>query len=484
MVISLYTSRIVLTTLGVDDYGIYNVVGGVVMMFTVISGSLSSSVSRFITFELGKNDIEKLHRIFCISIQIQGIIALLVLLASEIIAIWFLNNHMNIPENRLYAANWVLQFSLLSFIVSLFQVPFNSSIIAHEKMDAFAYIGIFDVSIKLGGVYILTLVPCDKLIVYSFFLFVTTCIILIVYVWYCRLHFQETRIEWIVDNKILKEIFVFAGWGFLSNTCYVINSQGINILINIFFGVAINASRGIAVQIENAIMKFVNDFTIALNPQITKNYAIGNLQDMYNLICKGSKYAYFLLLIISVPIFFEASFVLKIWLGLVPPYSESFFRLSIIGTAIALLGNTGYVGCMATGKIKIYTIIISSIGFLVFPLTFMAFSLGASPIWAYISTIVINMLLLVTRLRLMNRIFQFPIEMFLRDVLYRIFPVTIISLIIPYCLYVSLEPSFSRFLLVVSVSLITCIIFIYWVGLNEFERLFLCNQIRNKIRMK
>lgn len=484
MIISLYTSRIVLKVLGVEDYGIYNAVGGVVMMFTVISGSLSSSISRFITFELGKNNLVKLSRIFCTSLQIQGGISLLILLLGEIIAVWFLNYHMNIPENRLSAANWILQFSLFSFVVSLFQVPFISSIIAHEKMEAFAYISVFDVSMKLITAYILSFVYFDKLLMYAFLLFTTTGIMLLVCILYCKLKFEETHFKWSIDKELLKDMSSFAGWGFFSNSCYVINSQGINILINIFFGVTINASRGIAVQVENAIMKFVNDFTTALNPQITKSYAMGDLLAMYSLICRGSKFAYFLLLIVAIPIFFEASFILNLWLGTIPDYTESFFRLSIIGTAIALLGNTGYIGCMATGNIKLYTIIISSIGFLVFPLTWVTFSLGWSPSWAYISTIVINLCLLLTRLQLMKKIFQFPITMYLNNVVYRILPVTLISILITYCLFISIEPGFGRFLILTIVSITCSTVFIYLGGLDKGEKLFFRNKIKNIIRIK
>jgi O-antigen/teichoic acid export membrane protein len=336
MLVSLFTSRVVLSALGGDDYGIYNVVGGVVAMFTVVSGALSASISRFITFELGRNDIEKLKRIFSTSINIQIGISLLILLLGETIGVWFLNYKMNIPVERLDAANWVLQCSLITFIINLISVPYNAAIIAHEKMSAFAYISILEVILKLLIVYLLYISMWDKLIVYSSLLVLVAIIIRMVYGVYCNRCFVETRYLLVYDRALIKNMTSFAGWGFFTNTAYMFNTQGINILINMFFGVGVNAACGITMQVEAAIMKFVNDFTTALNPQITKSYAMNDFDTMNKLVIRGAKFSYFLLFILSLPILIETDYILGLWLEEVPEHTVAFVRLAIIGTMITI----------------------------------------------------------------------------------------------------------------------------------------------------
>lgn len=324
MLVTLYTSRVVLNTLGVTDYGIYNVVGGVVMMFSVISGSLSSSISRFITYELGHGDFEKLKRIFSTSVNIQIGISILILVLAELFGVWFLNAKMNIPAERLSAANWVLQCSLLSFIINLISVPYNACIIAHERMSAFAYISILEAVLKLAVVYMLLVSPYDKLATYAILLVVVALIIRMAYSLYCRRHFEESRYKFVYDKPLVKEMTGFAGWSFFGNGAYMLNVQGVDMLINIFFGVTLNAARGVATQVQNAVMQFVNNFTVAVNPQITKSYAAGEMEYMYKLVCRGARFAYFLLLLFVVPIVCEADYILRLWLKLVPEYAPTF----------------------------------------------------------------------------------------------------------------------------------------------------------------
>ena len=285
MLVTLYTSRVVLNTLGVSDYGIYNVVGGVVAMFSVISVSLSSSISRFITYELGHGDFDKLKRIFSTSINIQVGISLVILVLAEVFGVWFLNTKMNIPAERMTAANWVLQCSLLSFIIGLISVPYNACIIAHERMSAFAYISILEVVLKLAVVYMLLVSPYDKLATYAVLLVVVALIVRLTYGQYCKRHFEESRYRFVHDKSLIKEMTGFAGWSFFGNGAYMLNTQGVDMLINIFFGVTFNAARGVATQVQNAVMQFVNNFTVAVNPQITKSYASGEREYMYKLVC-------------------------------------------------------------------------------------------------------------------------------------------------------------------------------------------------------
>lgn len=481
MIISLFTSRIILDALGVEDYGIYNVVGGVVTMFSVISGTMSSSISRFITFELGKNNKEKLQKIFSASINIQIFISIIIIILGETIGLWFVTNIMSIPTNRIYAAEWVLHCSLFSFCLNLLSIPYNACIIAHEKMSAFAYISILEVVLKLIIVYLLYLSPFDKLQTYSILFLCVAIIIRITYGIYCNRHFKECHYIKVHDKSLIKEMTSFAGWTFFTNAAYIFNTQGINILMNLFFGVTVNAARGITVQVESAVMKFINDFTTAINPQITKNYATGNIELMNNLICKGAKYSYFLLFFLSLPILIETNYILTLWLKITPDYTALFLRLSLIGSMLTILGNTGYTACMATGVIKRYVLWVTSVGCLTLPISWIAFKMGAPVYSTYIAYIFTYILVDIVRLWIMKGLLNFPIMMFVREVIYKCLWVTCISLIVPLFILKNLEPSFIRFLYSCFFCILSTSLSIYIFGLSKNERIFLKAKIINMI---
>ena len=477
MFISLFTSRVVLNALGIENYGIYNVVGGVVAMFSLISGSLSSSISRFITFELGKRNIEKLKVIFSTSMNIQIGLSLIVLLLGEVIGGWFLNTHMNIPEERMEAANWVLHCSLIMFCIGLLSVPYNSCIIAHEQMSTYAYMSIFEALLKLLICYLIIVSPFDKLITYVVMLTIVSLIITSIYGIYCTKHFEECKYQITHDRKQLKEMTGFAGWTFLTNSCYLFNTQGVNILINIFFGVTLNAARGIATQVDAAIMQFVNNFTMAMNPQITKHYAAGKTDEMFKLVCRGTKFSYFLLLIFSLPVLFETEYILTLWLKRVPEHTVTFLRLTIIGSMINMLGNTGYTACMATGKVRRYVIWISSVGCLVFPLSWICFTLGMSPESTYVVFILVYVLVDSVRLYIMKGLLQFPPMMFVKEVVAKILIVSVAAVIIPAITIYSMPPSFIRLVTSVVVCVIMSSIATYCIGLTSRERFVVTTKI-------
>lgn len=481
MAISLFTSRVILSALGIEDYGINNAVSGVVAMFSIVSNSLSTSISRFLTYEIGRGDINRLKRIFSMSINIQFLISAAILLIGEPLGVWFLNTQMNISPERLNAANWVFQSSLLIMIVGLINVPYNALIIAHEKMSAFAYISILEVFFKLAVAYLLYISLFDKLVEYSILMALVSIMLRLVYGVYCTKHFVEAHYVKVFDCNIFKEMGSFAGWTFLSNGSQVLNTQGVSVLINIFFGVTLNAARGVAIQVESAIKRFVNDFTVALYPQITISYAKGNLADMHVLICRGAKFAFFLLLLIATPFVIEAPYVLALWLEEVPEDADVFFRLSMIATGIALLINTGYVGCMATGNPKLYVGIITPIGSMIFVVTFVAFKLGLSVNWAYWSVIIVNSVLLFVKLVVMKRMINFPIQMYFFKVLARVVPVIALMAVIPLTIHYSMEESFMRFLLVTITSIVNCLSVVYLVGLTRNERYFIMKRIRSRI---
>lgn len=470
MLVSLYTSRVILNTLGVSDFGISNVVGGVVGMFSVISGSLSSSISRFITYELGHGDINKLKRIFSTSVNIQIGIALIIVILAECIGVWFVNHKLNIPAGRLVAANWVFQCSLLSFAIGLISVPYNACIIAHERMSAFAYMSILETILKLVIVYMLFISPYDKLISYAVLFVVISLVMRLIYGWYCNKHFVESHYEFIYDRPLIKEMTGFAGWSFFGNTAYMLNTQGVDMLINIFFGVTLNAAKGVASQVQNAVMQFVGNFTVAINPQITKSYASGDREYMNKLICRGARLSYYLLLIFTVPIVCEADYILYLWLKTVPEYAPIFLRLILFGTLMTLLGNTMYTAILATGKIKKYQIAVTVVGCLVFPLTWLVFRIGLPPETTYYIYIVIYFLLNFVRVYIAKGLMDFPIKLYIFDVILKVSIVSVVSFVMPLLVLHCLEEGFLRLCATCIISFFSTISVIYVFGLEKIER--------------
>lgn len=296
LIVNLYTSRVVLEALGIEDYGIYNIVGGIVAMFSIISASLSNSITRFITFELGKGDNDKLKQIFSTSINIQLFLSLIITVAIEIIGVWFMYTYMQIPEGRLSAAFWVLQCSLVNLIISLISLPYSAVIIAHERMSVFAYMGLLEAVLKLVSAYLIVVSSFDHLILYAILLALSSLIIRLIYGHYCSLHFKECKYTTKLNKNMIREMFSFAGWNFLGSGAYILNTQGVNIISNLFFGVTVNAARGVAGQAEAGVRQFVNNFTTALNPQIIKTYADENYESCFSIVRQGGKYSYLLML--------------------------------------------------------------------------------------------------------------------------------------------------------------------------------------------
>lgn len=482
MTVSLYTSRVVLAALGVEDYGLYNVVGGVVAMFSMLSGSLSAAISRFITFEMGKNDHEKVKRVFCTSINVQLLLIIILFILLETIGLWFLNYKMVMPEGRLVAANWVFQFSIITFAVNLLSVPYNATIVAHEKMTAFAYISILEVIAKLLVAYLIVKNPFDRLVYYGLLLLLIGLIIRYIYGRYCYKHFDECHYSFIWDKNLVKEMFGFAGWNFFGSGSWLLMNQGVNLLMNLFLGVSANAARGIAVQVDQAVWQFVNNFTMAVNPQITKSYASGDLQYMYNLIFRGAKFSYFLMLLFSIPIMIEADFILGIWLKHYPEHTVSFVRLALIISMLNVLSNTMVTAMFATGNIKKYQIIVGSLGMMVFPLALIFFYLGFPPEAAYISTLIIFVLQLLCRLKLLNKMTGMPIQRFIKEVLMKVIFVTLLNVTPLFFIHSVLEEGWLRLFVVGSSSIVFSIFTIGFIGLTLNERQFILDQVVKTLR--
>lgn len=483
MLVSLFTSRLILNTLGIEDYGIYNVVGGVVSMFGFITGTLSAAISRFLTYELGSGRNERLRIIYSTSINIIITISLVIAIIIEIIGTWFLNNKLNIPIERMFAANCVLQFAIIGFILNLFNVPFNAAIIAHEKMSIFAYISILEVVLKLVIVYMLCISPFDRLITYAALFCLVSLILRIIYGLYCSKNFSECKYSRCLDKNLLKEMTGFAGWNMLGSGAYIFNTQGINILTNLFFDVGMNAARGVTTQVENVIKQFVTNFTTALNPQITKSYAAGNIEYMNSLVCKGAKYSYLMMLFFTIPIIFESDIIIRLWLGNPPEHAALFVKLSVIGAMLDMMGNSTANACWATGKVKKYYQYVASIGCLPFFLTWFLFSVGCQAYSAYITFIVIYFILIFVKLYILKGLLPFSPKVFIKDVILRVFLVTCAALILPGIIWIIMPQTLIRLILLCLLSTISIFTFTYILGLDLSEKTLIRKFIISKLKL-
>ena len=484
MLIGLYTSRVVLNVLGVENYGVYNVVGGVVGMFALITVAMSSSISRFLTFELGRGDMEQLKRVFSTSLNVQIILSFVIVLATEIIGVWFLNHKMNIPEGRMGAANWVMQCSILSFVVGMWMSPYRASIISHEKMSIYAYISIWDVVMKLVIVFALYYSPFDKLKSYATLIIVVSLMTTSIYWIYCKRHFEECSYRMIIDRKLLKEITAYSGWGIVGDGAWILNTQGVNILINLFFGVTMNAARGIATTVDNVVQKFVRNFMMALNPQITKSYASGDFQYMHKLIFFGSKYSYFLMLLFIIPICLETKLILTLWLKIVPEYAVVFSQLSLLASMCMTLGNTLTTAIAATGKIRNFELVVGLSYLSIFPMTWIAFKLGMSPISCYVIYVVVFFLTVFMKIKLVTNKIHMSGWDYIRNVIIKALYVTILSSILPICICLFQDDSILRLIEVSIVSVSCTLLSIWFVGINEIEKTYVLDIIKKKIRKK
>lgn len=470
MIVSLYTSRVVLRQLGIDDYGVYNVVGGFVSMFYIIVGPISNAISRFLTFELGKGNLNRLKDTFSTSVNVQLLLGLIVILIGETFGMWFLNNKLNIPESSMIAANWVLQCSILSMVIGLINVPYYSSIVAHEKMDAFAYVSIVEVILKLLLALSLLKIATNKLIFYSVGIVLIGLVMRLIYSVYCSRKFEECHYELKFDIATFKTMFGFAWWSFLGNTAYVFNTQGISMLMNIYFGIILNTAKGIAMQVEGAVMTFVNSFTTAFNPQITKSYAENNREYMYSIMCRGSKFSYFLLLMLIIPIEFETPIILRLWLSESPEYSISFMRLTLINSATMLLGSPFLQGILATGNIKYYQIAVTIIGLCVFPISWIAYWKGCPPEIYFLISIVIYNLLIWVRMWFIKKLLGFKIRLFFENVFIPIIRCTIIAVIPTFIIWLFMRDGYLRLITITIVNFVTTPLIVYFWGMTKGER--------------
>lgn len=478
MLISFYTSRVVLARLGINDYGIYNVVGGLVMMFSIVSASLSSAISRFLTFELGRKNVSKLALIFSTAIVIQVFLSVIIVILVETVGVWFLNHKMNISPERIIAANLVLQCSAVTFVINMLSLPYNAAIIAHEKMQAFAYISILEVSLKLGIAFLLYIHWFDSLIVYAVLTVFAALIIRLTYAAYCKRHFNECHFIRGFDKSLLKEMFTYSGWTFIGSSSSILRDQGVNIVINLFCGTALNAARGVAMQIYNAIHGFSQNFILAVNPQIIKSYASGEKTFMFNLAFRSSRFSFYLLFCISLPIIIEINWIFSLWLTVVPDYSVPFsVWMLIFGMTESLSVPLQYIN-QATGKIKIYQLTVGGIQLLNFPLSYLLLRSKFSPVSVFILSVFISIICLGARLIILHYNVGLSIPTFCKDVMMRILAVSLVGTILPFSLLIFWDPQpvIGRLSLML-IALSTAMLSSYFIGCQKTERQFISKKI-------
>lgn len=484
LAVGLYTSRVVLEVLGVTDYGIYNIIGGVVVLFSFLNSALTSATQRFLNYNLGKKNTDGVHRVFCMSMNAYILLSVLLIILAETIGLWFVNTQLNIPSERDYAALWVYQFTVLTFIVNLLRIPYNASIIAYERMDFYAYVSLIEIILKLLVVYLLYITTYDKLVFYSLLYMIIPFMMNIVYKIYCNRFFVTTKYKRLWDKDIFRSLFSFSGWSLFGSLANMSAQQGINILINIFYGVTANAAVGIANQVTSNVYQFITNFQTAFQPQIVKTYAANEMEAFHKLIFRSSKFSYYMMFVLAFPIILTAQDILEIWLVEVPEYTTIFCQLILGFLIIECVTAPLWMAVQATGKIKRYQILMAICIFLNFPLTYLVFEMGMPVYTAWIIRIGVNVITFTMRCLYMKRYMSFPILFFLKEVINPIFLVSIISIPIPLLLAKILEHNFFDICLIIVICIFISTIVIFKIGLDKNESEIVKTVIYKKLLKK
>lgn len=482
MLVGLYTSRVVLEALGEDDYGIYNVVGGVVAMFTIISGSLNSAVSRFITFEMGKGPGAQLGKVYSTAVTIQLILAACVVLLAEPLGLWFIDNRMTIDPARIPAARAVLHFTLLAFVINLMSVPQMASITAHEKMSAYACIGILDGLLRLLVAVLIMHSSADRLVLYAALMAVAVLIVRAAYGAYCRTHFPECRYRPVFDLKLIKEMFSFAGWNFIGVTAGVLRDHGGNILVNIFSGPAVNAARGVALQLNGTVQGFVTNFMTAVNPQITKSYASGDNGYMISLVRKSSRMSFYLLFLIALPILFNTEYLVSLWLHEVPERTLNFVRLFLLLALSESLSNPLMTAAQATGRLRKYQTVVGGLILLNLPVSYVFLKSGYPPEVTVAVSIVISQVCLAARLYLLRGMIGLDAWQFVRRVWINVIMVAMVALPLPLLAESLAVDGFWGFIISAIICVLSASASIFLVGCSKEERMQISELVLSRIR--
>ena len=481
MLTALFTSRIVLDVLGAADYGLNNIIGGVVVLFSFLNSALLSATQRFLNFHLGRQDYKQTNVVFCMSMNTYLLLSIVVVVLGETVGLWFVNTQLNIPSERMYAAQWVYQFTLIQFVINLLRVPYNASIIAYEKMNFYAYVSLVEVIAKLLVVYLLYITTFDKLIFYSFLYTIVPLIVAYIYKIYCNRNFETTKYKRIWDKVAFKEMFSFSGWSLFGSLANLAAQQGLNILINIFYGVTVNAAAGIANQISTNVYGFISNFQTAFQPQIVKTYAAKEIDYFHRLVFQTSKFSYFMVLVLVLPILFTIDGILDIWLKEVPKYTAIFCRLILVFLSIEAITAPLWMSVQATGKIRNYQILVASLIFLNFPVAYIVLKLGMPVYSVWVIRIIVNIVVMIARCIYMKKKLNFPLLSYLKAVIAPILSVTFVAIPIPSILNYMIHGFWQNMIIVGFATFALTILDVYFVGMNTHEKLLVRNMILKKI---
>lgn len=482
MLIGFYTSRVVLATLGEVDFGLYNVIGGIVVAFAFLNGVMSAACNRYFAIEIGREDYDALKKVFSLNVTIFLVLGGVILLLSETVGLWFLNAKMVIPPDRHLAANWVYQFSILAFLINMMSTPYRAMIIAKEKMKVFAYSSIVEAVLRLLIVFLLPICPFDQLVFYAILMFIISLAISGFYMIYCTRYYPECRYSYYWNKPLFKEIVGYTGWQVIGGMAGIGRSQGLNIILNMFFGPIVNAARGVAYQVYINIYQFVNNFAMAYNPQIFKSYATNEHNAMQNLVFRSSKFSYYLLFLFVLPVFIEAPAILDIWLKDVPAHAVLFCRLMLIIGLIDCIGIPLTTAVSATGKLKWYEITVGGSQLLAVVLAYILFKLGTfPPETAFFLSIASSIISLILRMVFVKHLLQMSISEYLKTVMLPIILVTITASIVPFLVFIYTASSLFWTCISICLSLLCTTFAILSIGLTKSERVLMFKLIKQKL---
>ena len=484
MAVSLYTVRIVLSVLGAEDYGIYNVVAGVVTMFSFLSGAMATASQRYFSFDLGKGDTENLKKTFSVTLTIYALLALLIVLLAETVGLWFVYNKLVIPSERLSAAKWIYQAAVASFLFTLITTPYMSAIIAHENMDVYAYVSIVEVALKLGIVFLLQVLPFDKLIVYGFLLLAVAVINTSLYRLYCIKKYEECKFRFLWDKALFKDMLDFTSWTLFGQFTSIVRNQAVTVLFNQFFTPVVVAARSISLQVTKAVNVFSQNFNTSLYPPIIKEYSAGNKDSMYNLLYNGCKMTFFLLWVFALPLILNMQVVLSLWLKNVPEWTVLFTQLALVEVLVSSLGQPVATAARAPGKMKTYELSLGSLQLIIFVFSWILFKAGYQAWISFVIAIGVNLVMMVLRLVLVHGLVGLPLRQF------------VVKTVIPLILMVAVSFSFafmlnrfmpfgmvSSFLQIVITVPVTCIV-MFFLGMNSEQREMVVDVVKRKIGKK
>ena len=485
MLVSLYTSRVVLAALGFADHGLYNLVGSVVVMFNMFSATFVSSTQRFLNVALGQDDTEQCCKVFSASINIHFILAGLLLILMETVGLWVLNNQLNIPEERVLAANIVYQLSLTTFVINLISIPYNAVIIANEKMKIFAFISIYEAMSKLIIAFAIKLTHFDKLITYSILLAFLALSVRIFYGFYCKKKFEQYKYRKTIDKSLYRQMLSISGWNFLGSSASILTVSGMGIIINIFTNVVVNSAKGIASQIENVVKQLVDNFMVSIKPQITKSYASNDSEYLKSLVSRGTRFAFILMSALCVPLIIDAENILKLWLYNVPEYATNFVQYTLIYIMIIPFSNVLDTLLLASGKIKQSQIVLSILQLLNLPFACLILYLEMPPYMIYISYILISYVSLIIRLYFVVQYSciypRFYLETIMRPLVVYVAILATLSILVSRAIPFG---GIGRFIAIGVITEIVIVILSWFVVLNRNERKKLQLILGNKLNIK